>query len=146
MITKPDLLATTLSQHGYSKTKQRQIVFEQLLDQEPLTMHELIARVSGQVDRASVYRTIETFEKIGIVHRLNIGWKYKIELSDKFVEHHHHLTCLRCHKIIPINEKELEMFMDKIVNQHDFQATEHQIEIQGYCSTCTRLKSQSNRL
>lgn len=101
-------------------------------------MRELTEMAKGKMDRASVYRTVELFERLGIIRRINIGWKYKLELSDAFADHHHHLTCLGCQTIIPINEQTLEQFVDTIAAAHRFLPTEHQIEIQGYCHTCAR--------
>ena len=99
-------------------------------------MHQLVQRATGKMDRASVYRTISLFERLGILDRLNIGWKYKLELSDKFAQHHHHLTCLNCHKITPINAAKLEAIIAAIGAEQHFTPTEHQIEIQGYCVGC----------
>ena len=78
-------------------------------------MHDLIKRTKG-VDRASVYRAVRLFEQLGIVQRLNTGWKYKIELTDKFAEHHHHLTCLQCGKTIAMGESELEEMISKLAD------------------------------
>jgi Fur family ferric uptake transcriptional regulator len=130
-------IATLLRDAGLSVTKQRMYVFGLLEDCEPLTMYELYDLAKGQLDRASLYRIITVFEKLGIVQRINIGWKYKIELSDKFADHHHHLTCLKCHKIIPISEEELETFISGLSASHKFKPAEHQVEIQGYCESCS---------
>jgi Fur family ferric uptake transcriptional regulator len=131
-------IATILRSNGLSITKQRVYVFELLEGRDPLTMNELYDLAKGQLDRATLYRILAVFEELGIVQRINIGWKYKIELSDKFAEHHHHLTCLKCHKVIPINERELEAFISQLANAHDFKPAEHQIEIQGYCQACSQ--------
>jgi Fur family ferric uptake transcriptional regulator len=136
-MTKPTSdVSQILKENGYSLTQPRLIVFDLLLDQEPLSLVELHNRAAGKLDRASLYRIIALFEQIGIVQRVNIGWKYKIELSDKFAEHHHHLTCIKCHKIIPINEQELEEFVSNLAAYNHFKPIEHQVEIQGYCETC----------
>ncbi len=127
-----------LKSNGYSVTKPRQSLFDLLAGKEPMSMHDLCAAAAKDMDRASVYRTIEVFEKIGVVRRINIGWKYKIELSDAFAEHHHHLTCLNCKKVIPINENALENFIDNLASDQNFKPTEHQIEIQGFCSDCIK--------
>lgn len=137
MTKKDQQLERLLRRSGNSITKQRLLVFELLTDQEPVTMHELYERVAGQLDRASLYRIVTLFERLGIIRRINIGWKYKIELSDAFAEHHHHLTCLRCHSVIPINERELESFITTIASGHSFTPAEHQVEIQGYCQQCS---------
>jgi Fur family transcriptional regulator, ferric uptake regulator len=130
--------AELLKSHGYSATKPRQLVFDLLVGQEPMTMRELAEKAAGQIDRASVYRTVAILEQIGAVHRINIGWKYKIELSDTFAEHHHHLTCLGCKRVIPINAHALESFIDNLAASHDFKPAEHQIEVQGYCRNCQK--------
>lgn len=124
-----------LKSSGFRVTKARLAVFSALLSHETLVMREL-AQKAGNVDRASVYRAVELFEKLGIVQRLNIGWKYKLELTDKFAEHHHHLTCIKCGRTIDMNEAELERLISKLADAHGFRLASHQIEIQGLCSNC----------
>ncbi len=98
-------------------------------------MRDLVAKVHN-VDRASIYRAVDLFERLGIVQRLNTGWKYKLELTDKFAEHHHHLTCVHCGQTIALNEHMLEQTIDNLARAHGFTPTAHQIEIQGYCRNC----------
>lgn len=136
MSTANEAFETLLKENGFSLTRQRTALFSLLTGQEPLSMHEVVVKAAGTMDRASVYRTIELFEKIGVVRRINIGWKYKLELSDTFVEHHHHLTCLNCKRVIPINEQAFESFIDKLATEYQFMPIEHQIEVQGYCDQC----------
>jgi Fur family ferric uptake transcriptional regulator len=136
-----ELFKKILKDNGQSVTKARLAVFSALLEREPMSMRELAARAGG-VDRASVYRAVELFERLGIAQRLVSGWKYKLELTDKFAEHHHHLTCLNCGRVIAIGEDELEQVVEKLARAHNFRASAHQIEIQGLCENCR----QSSRL
>src|SRR5688572_29390322 len=124
-----------LKSAGFSVTKARLGVFNALLGHEPLSMHDLVER-AGNIDRASVYRAVELFEQLGVVQRLNIGWKYKLELTDKFAEHHHHLTCTHCGRTIAMNEDELEQLIARLASAHDFTPSSHQIEIQVVCADC----------
>ena len=133
-----------LKEQGSSITTARRAVFEALLGQEPLSMHDLVERV-GTVDRASVYRTVDLFERLGIVQRLNTGWKYKIELTDKFCDHHHHLTCTHCGRTVAINAQSLEQFIQQVAAEHGFRPTAHQIEIQGVCEDCREGQSNSQQ-
>lgn len=130
-------IATVLKDNGYSITQQRLFVFELLEGKEQLSMNELYTLARNKLDRASVYRTIALFEQLGIAQRVNIGWKYKIELSDHFADHHHHLTCLNCHRVIPISEAELESFISGLARSYHFKPLDHQVEVQGYCEACT---------
>jgi Fur family transcriptional regulator, ferric uptake regulator len=130
-------IATILKDNGYSVTQQRLYVFKLLEGKEQLSMNELYTLARSKLDRASVYRTVALFERLGIAQRVNIGWKYKIELSDRFAEHHHHLTCLNCHKVIPISEQELESFIKGLSERYQFNPIDHQVEVQGYCKACS---------
>jgi Fe2+ or Zn2+ uptake regulation protein len=89
MINAHDKLEQILKKRSYSVSSPRQVVFEALQNMEPQSMRELLAACQPKIDRATLYRTINLFEKLGIVQRLQIGWKYKLELSNAFQEHHH---------------------------------------------------------
>lgn len=102
-------------------------------------MQVLVKRAQGSVDRATVYRTMELFERLGIIRRLNIGWKYKIELSDLFVGHHHHFHCSNCGKTYTLDPNTmLETMIDTAVAKEGFSARGHQLEIYGLCVNCVK--------
>ncbi|HKR82036.1 MAG TPA: Fur family transcriptional regulator [Candidatus Saccharimonadales bacterium] len=133
------LLQNVLAGRGYSMTKARQIVFDLLNTPEPQSMAELTKKAVGKLDRASVYRNISLFEELGIVHRIYIGWKYKLELSDSFLAHHHHLSCLRCGKVVDIHDDALvDEFIAKVTRQFGFTPKRHQLEVDGVCADCQK--------
>jgi len=132
-----DDLTALLKDNGYSLTKPRKKIFELLLGEEPQSMQVLTKRAEGLVDRATVYRTVELYEKIGIVNRLNIGWKYKVELSDVFNEHHHHFYCSKCNKTYKLEANPmLETMIDSVASQDGFMPRGHQLEVVGLCPNC----------
>lgn len=125
-----------LRNNGYSTTEARLSVFKTLEKHEPQTMADIIDSLPG-IDRASVYRTIALFERLGIVRRLQIGWKYKLELSEDFNYHHHHISCTNCGSIFPIREdKDLEATIISLAREYGFKPQDHQLEIQGICAKC----------
>ncbi|MDB5164726.1 MAG: Fur family transcriptional regulator [Candidatus Saccharibacteria bacterium] len=126
-----------LKKAGFSLTNPRKTVFSALQDREPQTMAELVTSCGNNLDRASVYRTIELFEQLGIVQKLHVGWKYRLELTDAFSHHHHHMTCLRCGTITAFSEDaELENRLHKLAEFHNFKPQDHQIEMRGLCHNC----------
>lgn len=140
--TAKRLLQKVLKDNGYSMTVARLFVCELLWGREPQSMHELTQRLSGKVDRASLYRTISLFEQLGLVHRVYIGWKYKVELSDIFTHHHHHLSCLRCGKVVALAEDApAEQLIRTLATRHGFTVQHHQLEIQGYCADCQKARA-----
>ncbi|MEX2006914.1 MAG: Fur family transcriptional regulator [Candidatus Saccharimonadales bacterium] len=132
-----ETLKALLSKDGSSFTKSRKVVFDLLLDQGAQSMQVLSKRAEGQVDRATIYRTIELFERLGIVHRVNVGWKYKIELSDIFLGHHHHFYCTGCGTTYSLSTNSmLETMIDSAVAKEGFSPRSHQLEISGLCPNC----------
>ena len=132
------LLQKMLKDNGYSTTHARTTVCELLWKREPQSMHDLTLQAKGQIDRASLYRTIALFEKLGLVQRIYIGWKYKVELSDIFTHHHHHISCLHCGKIVAITEEDqIEALIQALAAKHHFTAQNHQLEVRGYCADCS---------
>lgn len=131
------LLQKILKDNGYSLTLPRKIVAELLWDNEPQTMRDLVRQSKRDIDRSSLYRTVALFEKLGIVQRIYIGWKYKVELSDVLTHHHHHASCLKCGKIVAVTgEREIEKLIKDLAAKHNFTPQNHQLEIRGLCSSC----------
>jgi Fe2+ or Zn2+ uptake regulation protein len=131
-------LKKILSDNGYKITKAREDTFLVLLSPEPQSMAALIEKAKNKVDRVTMYRNIDLFEKLGIVNRIYVGWKYKLELSDNFMDHHHHLSCLSCGKVVDIeDEQHINEFIKSVTDTFKFTPRHHQFEIDGFCSTCT---------
>ena len=133
-----------LKQRNIHITIARILVFDSLRINGPVNMSQLVSSLNERVDRATVYRVVKLFEQIGIVNRITIGFKYKLELSEQFSPHHHHLYCLNCHKIIDIKLLEdLENDIRTIANSYEFEIRDHQLEINGYCRDCQKNKDPS---
>jgi Fur family ferric uptake transcriptional regulator len=136
------LLQKVLRDNGYSLTKPRQIVCDLLWGKEPQSMRELSQLSRGLIDRTSLYRTLDLFEKLGLVRRIYIGWKYKVELSDVLTHHHHHLNCLGCGKVVAITEETaIERLILELGQRYGFTNPTHQLEVAGYCPACSQQRS-----
>ena len=133
MLKFKQLLATK----GYRLTKARQTIFTLLISPQPQSIRVLEKKADGAVDRVTIYRNLELFENLGIVHRVYVGWKYKLELTEEFIAHHHHLSCLGCGRIIDIHDDaQIDQFIHRVADKFDFQPRRHQFEIDGYCAQC----------
>lgn len=131
-------LEKLLKEKGYSVTKPRLRIFNFLHEtSEPLAVTEL-AKSLDDVDKVSVYRTVDLFEAAGIVHRVWTGFKSRVELSEEFSPHHHHFTCVNCGKIISLQSEELEKGLKRLEDKNGFNLTHHSIELSGHCEDCHR--------
>ena len=134
-------LTKLLRSQGYSLTNTRRLVYSLLANNEPLTMIELVRRCLPTIDRASVYRTVALYEQLGIAQRLYIGWKYKLELSNAFQAHHHHLSCTVCGNVIVLAEDiGLEQRLTALAQPHGYTMLDHQLEIKGVCLRCQNIE------
>ena len=133
-----ELFSETLKKHHLSSTKARRTVFD-ILDAEhqAMTMKQLVYAAAPSLDRSTVYRIVELFEDIGIVTKVYTGWKYRVELSDTFSSHHHHMTCQICGDIISFHESnEIENALHKVALQHGYELKSHSLELRGLCRSC----------
>lgn len=136
MDTSAIKLKNTLKSSHFSATKPRMAVFAQLAAHGPMNIGSLASRLEPTVDRATVYRTVELYEKLGIVNRIWHGFKHQIELSEIFTPHHHHAQCQNCGQTVDITSPELEAALAKLTREHGFLAVNHSVEVFGYCQKC----------
>ena len=125
-----------LSQSGHRITRTRTTIFQLLLDSPSPLLTAEIASQCTNVDRVSVYRTMELFTELGVVHQIPRGWKHVYELADPFQPHHHHFSCNACGSVISLESPQLEATLQNIANKHGFVATSHTFELRGTCKAC----------
>ncbi len=91
---------------------------------------------------ATVYRTLLLLEDADLVTSIPFdkhGKKY--ELANK--EHHDHMICIKCGKIIEFIDEEIELRQTKIAKSHNFNMINHSMQIYGICKEC-QIKNKEN--
>lgn len=128
-----------LKKNGLRLTSTRKSLYKTLAGyNRPIGVNTLVNALSSQVDRSSVYRNIETFSSIGVVNKVYTGWKYRLELSEKFRPHHHHITCEKCGVIIPLQlGNTTELALIRAGMKRGFKVKNHEVELRGLCKNCS---------
>lgn len=135
------LFESFLQIRHHSVTHERVDLFDKLYNYREVTVKQLIDLLPSQ-NPSTIYRNITLFQKLGVVHRIQLGWHSKLELSDRFQRHHHHLVCIKCKAVFNLPEDEvIQTLLSKLGQQRDFKITSHQLEIQGVCRECQRDKN-----
>lgn len=98
-------------------------------------MSEIIEQ-SPSADRATAYRTIKLYDELHITRRVWFGHESRVELSDKFIDHHHHIICQSCGKIEKFDHIQIERAIKKVAKQSEYKLTGHTVEIIGVCGDC----------
>lgn len=130
-------LKKILSQHGLKATHQRLAMLGYLhRHTEPVAAEDILKGSSGELDLATIYRTLASFEKKGIVRRVDVrkGSKH-YERAD--MRHHHHLVCDSCGRIEDFAACPMEEVMAKVLSRSKFRKiSAHSLELFGLCKRC----------
>jgi len=127
-------------------TKQREIIFNVLKDSSPkhVTPDELFSKVhenNKQVGIATIYRTLNIFEELGIVSKQEFtDQAYTYELIDPTHKHHDHIICTKCGKIIEEECIPSSILESELKEHYDFKLSSYSLRIYGICSDCRKNK------
>ncbi len=106
----------------------------------PLSAEQIAAGVGGRVpasDVASVYRNLETLERLGIVRHVHLGHSpalYAISLGGDS----EYLACDRCGDFLAVAPSELDEIRDMIRGRFGYVASFTHFPIVGLCGGCAR--------
>lgn len=125
-----------IKQNGQRFTSQKKEILR-ALQQKPQTVREIYATVNVKkhiVDKATVYRILTSFIKLGIVHKVQLqNNEARFELvADK---HHHHLVCEDCGGIEDIQFAE-DTLLKVVQKKSSFKVKTHSLEFFGTCKNC----------
>lgn len=105
----------------------------------PMTIREIHARLGPtECDLATIYRSMHLLEKMEIVKRFDFGdsvARYELVRHEDH-EHHHHLICTDCAKVVEIEECFSEELEQKIAHGNGFAGITHKLEFFGICPAC----------
>lgn len=129
---------------GYRLTKPREQVLEAVIHaSRPVTAPEILETVNKNysIDKATVYRNIEFLVKEHILREVHFNDDFvRYEYASE--DHHHHIVCKICKKVIPVKSKKLENILDdfekEIEKIHGIKVTSHDLEFFGECERCPR--------
>lgn len=139
-----------LKQNGYRITNQRDDMYLTLLERtgEHLSPEELchVLKESGRpVGIATVYRTLQIFESLGLVHKLDFdAHVFRYEIADPASQHHHHhLICVRCDHITEVRLDMLDSLEKNVEDAFQFQITDHTLKFYGICRSCRSAQEET---
>jgi Fur family ferric uptake transcriptional regulator len=130
-----------LSQAGLKRGGARERVIE-LLATKPCALSAVAIedelRASGRsTGRASVYRVLDLLVEHGLVERLEVGdGQARFERSHPDGEHHHHLVCDRCGRLVAFDDPGLERAIDRLSDRLGVRIDSHDVLLRGACQRC----------
>jgi Fe2+ or Zn2+ uptake regulation protein len=92
--------------------------------------------------RSSAYRHLVDLQAAGVVRRVAANDEFgRFELAEDLTEHHHHLLCTHCGKVIDVTppasfERNVTKTVEQLAADEGFQPHSHRLDILGYCADC----------
>jgi Fur family ferric uptake transcriptional regulator len=113
-----------------------------LLAHEPCALSaveiEDALRAQGRrIGRASIYRVLELLVEHGLVERVAVGQGLsRFERVLASGEHHHHLVCDQCGRLVAFDDAALERAIDRVSARLGVRVEHHEVTLRGACSDC----------
>ena len=102
-------------------------------------IYRVLIQAGEDIGLATVYRVLTQFETAGLVTRHHFDGGHAVfEIDDG--EHHDHLVCLRCGKIIEFECEEIEVAQTEVAERYGFTILRHRHELYGHCKDCSAEK------
>lgn len=125
-----------IKQYNLRDTKPRRSVFIALVDSDtPLSIRELTEKCS-QINRTTIYRTLETLIKIELVQVIPLGWKQKYTVASSVVPEKYFVHCSHCGRDMPVESPELRHAVEQIGEQTNFKINVCAFTLSGVCQDC----------
>jgi len=95
-------------------------------------VYKMLLNKGDEIGLATIYRVLTQFESVGLVRRQHFeGAQSVFELNRG--EHHDHLVCVRCGKVVEFMDEVIETRQRAIAERHGFTIEEHALVIYGVC-------------
>lgn len=128
-----------LVSQGLKYTRQRRTIAEVFFSSGAhLSLTELLDLARAQqasIGYATVYRTMKLLAESGLAIEHKFGEGNVLYEATLDGEHHDHLICVRCGKIVEYEDHEIERLQDELAARHGFRVVGHRHEIYGDCTT-----------
>ena len=131
-----------IQKKGLKRTTQRELILDVFLrTEEHLSnedLYQLVKKEDPTVGQTTVYRTLKILTEAGLAREVRFGdGRTHYEHNYKH-QHHDHMICSECGKIIEFFSAELEAIQDEMAAKHDFEIRQHLLRMIGVCSECRR--------
>jgi Fur family transcriptional regulator, ferric uptake regulator len=142
---------TTLDREGYRAGAARTRVVDVLARQDCCATAQQIAdelrEGDARVGIASVYRALEVLDRLGLVHRLDVGdGTARYEAAHPGGEHHHHVVCDRCGRVAQFADDGLEQAIHTLSQRLEFAIDQHDVVLRGTCPNCRQRAAKSTAI
>ena len=97
---------------------------------------DLIRSQDARISRATIYRTLQWMVEAGIARRVDFGeGRFRFEQSYRHPRHFH-LICKTCGQSFEFLSSDIEMLIEDVARERQFDARQSVLQIYGTCASC----------
>lgn len=135
-------LLDALENRGVRLTAQRRALIETIQEAtghlDAASLLKQARRRDPNIDRATVYRTIDLLKRMGMIDELDLmhieGEKHYYEVRTR--KEHLHLACFGCGEIKEFASPSFERLKQEIAAKNQFEIQVMRLEVGGLCKRC----------
>jgi Fur family ferric uptake transcriptional regulator len=145
ILTTGEKIRAAFDDHGQRKTHQKDLISTLLAelagDGVDFSVEELwqdLRQTDPHMGRTTVFRAVEMLVSQGLLNRIDFAdGSHKYRACGE--SHHHHLTCVQCHRVVDIDICLPDEQFSLIGAQNDFVIEGHSLTLYGRCSECRNI-------
>jgi Fur family ferric uptake transcriptional regulator len=133
-----DTLAVAGLRRGGARDRIIDVLAEQSCALSVIEIEDLLRAAGTPTARASVYRVLDLLVEHALVERVVVGeGQARFEPIQPSGDHHHHLVCDQCGKLIAFNDTGLEQAIDTLSDRLGVRVESHEVLLRGDCGDCS---------
>lgn len=141
MTEKKDDFWSRLRSRGLKFTRHRQLVWQEIkrnpqAHKNAADIYLSLKKKGYKVSLATVYRTLNTLVRTGLVRAEGLGEKHSHFEPEEHGGMHGHLICLGCGRVQEFEEAKLRREIEAIGRRSGFRLEKFSLQLFGFCEHC----------
>ncbi|MCB1158233.1 MAG: transcriptional repressor [Leptospiraceae bacterium] len=132
-----EVFAEFLKKKGLKVTSQRMLVAEKIFSlHQHFTAESLLDMFKDrrdEISKATIYRIIGIMLEARLLTEHDFGRDFKYYEHIIGHDHHDHIICTDCNRIVEFLEPRIEDLQEKVAREKGFKITRHKLNIFGSC-------------
>lgn len=132
-----EVLARAGLKHGGARQRIIDLLAFESCALSAVEIEDMLRAQGKPTGRASIYRVLDLLVDHGLVERVTVGQGLsRFERTQPGGEHHHHLVCEHCGRLVAFDDPALEEAIDSLPERLGVRVEHHEVVLRGACLDC----------
>ena len=122
---------------GRARDRVVELLAEQQCAVTATEVEEALRATGHPTGRASIYRVLDLLVDLGLLERVATGGTQTYyERINPSGNHHHHLVCDQCGRLVAFKDSGLERAISRLTDRMGVRIESHEVLLRGACDRC----------